>query len=275
MASPYSKSSLHQDLARFWDLLLNLTWRDLRVRYKQSLLGIGWAVLLPLSMMLVFTFVFTRAARLDAVATIEMPYALYAYVGLVPWTFFSNGLSASVNSLVANRNLITKVYFPREVLPLSAIAGALVDYCIAMLVLAGLIAYFHWTGSFHYQLGAAIVFLPAVLLVQTALMSGLGMLLSAAHVFYRDVRPVLTVALQLWMFISAVVLPVPRDGSLSGSVISINPMVPIIDAHRDCIIHGTPPVPAELGFTALVAGAALLIGVLCFRRASWRFAECI
>jgi ABC-type polysaccharide/polyol phosphate export permease len=176
---------------------------------------------------------------------------------------------------VANRNLVTKVYFPREVFPLSAVAGALVDYCIAMLVLAGLITYFHCTGSFHYQPRAAILFLPAVLVVQTALMSGLGMLLSAAHVFYRDVRPVLTVALQLWMFVSAVVLPIPTDGSLLSRVISINPMVPIIHGHRDCIIHGTPPLSAELGYAALMAGAALLVGVSCFRRASWRFAECI
>ena len=111
--------------------------RDLRVRYKQSVLGLAWAVLLPLSMMLVFTFVFTRAIDARQVLKVDMPYALFAYSGLVPWTFFATSLSGCVNSLVANRNLVTKVYFPREVFPLSCIAAAFVDFCVAMLVLFG------------------------------------------------------------------------------------------------------------------------------------------
>jgi ABC-type polysaccharide/polyol phosphate export permease len=263
------------ELTRFRDLLLNLTWRDVRVRYKQSLLGIGWAVLLPLSMMLVFTFVFTRAVQLESVAAIRMPYALYAYVGLVPWTFFSNGLSASLNSLVANRNLITKVYFPREVFPLSAIAGALIDFCVAMIVLAGLIAYFHWNGSFAYQLRPAILLVPMVVLVQVALMIGLGMVLAMANLFYRDVRPIFSVVIQLWMFVSAVVVPVPADGGALAKWISANPLVPIIHAYRDCIIHGVAPNLAELTYAAAIAGAALMVGTIWFRRASWKFAECI
>ena len=262
-------------LSRFWDLLLNLTWRDVRVRYKQSLLGIGWAVLLPLSMMLVFTFVFTRAVQVQAVAEIPIPYALYAYIGLAPWTFFSNGLSAALISLVANRNLITKVYCPREVFPLSAIAASLFDFCIAMLVLGLLIAYFHWNGTFSFALHASVLLVPLVLMVQIVLMIGLGMMLAAANLFYRDVRPVFNVCIQLWMFLSAVVVPVPQDGSLLNKWIGMNPMVPIISGYRECIVYGQAPHMADLGYAAVVAAGALVLGWSLFRQSSWKFAECI
>ncbi|MCH9034879.1 MAG: ABC transporter permease [Planctomycetes bacterium] len=132
------------ELYRYRELLLSLTWRDVRIRYKQSMLGIGWAVLMPLSMMLVFTFVFTRAIDARSVLNVDMPYALFAYTGLVPWTFFSAGLNGCVNSLVANRNLVTKVYFPREVFPLACIGSSLVDFFIASTVLVGLMGYFHF-----------------------------------------------------------------------------------------------------------------------------------
>jgi ABC-type polysaccharide/polyol phosphate export permease len=232
-------------------------------------------VLLPLSMMFVFTFVFTRALDLDAVASVKMPYALYAYVGLVPWTFFSNGLSASINSLVANRNLITKVYFPREVFPLSAIGGAFVDFCIAMMVLVGLIGYFHVRGELAFELHPSVLLLPMVLVIQVALMIGLGMLLAMANLFYRDVRPVFSVVIQLWMFVSAVVVPLPADDSRLTGWVGMNPMAPIIEAYRACIIDGKVPNTTSLGYSAVVAALALLVGSIWFRRASWRFAECI
>lgn len=263
------------DLLRFRELLFSLTWRDLRVRYKQSVLGIGWAVLLPLSMMLIFTFVFTRAIDARAVLHVDMPYALYAYAGLVPWTFFSMSLSGCVNSLVANRNLVTKVYFPREVFPLSCVASCFVDFCIAMTVLGGLMVYFHLSGGWTFTPQAALLFLPAVIAVQIAMTIGLGMLLAMANLFYRDVRQVFSVVIQLWMFISAVVVPVPRDGSLLAKLIALNPLVPIISAYRDCVIHGRGPDPAGFTYATAVAVALLIGGWVCFRRASYRFAECI
>jgi len=263
------------ELVRYRQLWLSLTWRDLRVRYKQSVLGIAWAVLLPLSMMLVFTFVFTRAIDARAVLGVRMPYALYAYTGLVPWTFFSVSLGGCVNSLVANRNLVTKVHFPREVFPLSCVAGAFVDFCIAIVVLVGLVAYFHLTGSWSFSPTAALWFLPVVVVVQIALTVGLGMLLAMANLFYRDVRQVFGVAIQLWMFISAVVVPVPTDGTLLARLISINPLVPIVNGYRDCVIHGQLPAMGPLVYATVVAAAALIGGWVCFRRASFRFAECI
>jgi len=263
------------ELIRYRHLLVSLAWRDVRVRYKQSLLGIAWAVLLPLSMMLIFTFVFTRAIDAAKVLDVNMPYALYAYTGLVPWTFFSMSLSGCVNSLVANRNLVTKVYFPREVFPLASIAGSAVDFAIAMTMLAVLAAYFHCFSDWSFRPRATLLFLPVVVLVQVVLTTGLGMLLAMANLFYRDVRQVLSAVVQLWMFVSAVVVPVPRDGSWLARIIAINPMVPLIDAYRDCVVHGRLPGPAGFFYTTVVALVLLVGGWSCFRRASYRFAECI
>ena len=156
------------ELLRYRSLLVSLTWRDIRVR----------AVLLPLSMMLVFTFVFTRAIDASSVLNVRMPYALYAYIGIVPWTFFAVSLSGCVNSLVANRNLVTKVYFPREVFPLSCIASSFADFAIAMTVLVGLVAYFHLSGQWAFTPHWTLVFIPVLVTVQIALTIGIGMLLA-------------------------------------------------------------------------------------------------
>ncbi|MCH7924191.1 MAG: ABC transporter permease [Planctomycetes bacterium] len=263
------------ELYRYRELLLSLTWRDVRIRYKQSMLGIGWAVLMPLSMMLVFTFVFTRAIDARSVLNVDMPYALFAYTGLVPWTFFSAGLNGCVNSLVANRNLVTKVYFPREVFPLACIGSSLVDFFIASTVLVGLMAYFHFSGAWSCAVQPAIMFVPIVFCVQVAMMIGLGMLLAMANLFYRDVRQVFSVVIQLWMFVSAVVVPVPNDGSMLAKVIALNPLVPIINAYRDCILYGRIPDAGGFCYAAIMAAIFLVVGWVCFRRASFKFAECI
>ncbi|UCF35073.1 MAG: ABC transporter permease [Phycisphaerales bacterium] len=262
------------EVLRYRQLLLSLTWRDIRIRYKQSMLGIGWAILLPLSMMLIFTFVFTRAVDASALLNVDMPYALFAYIGLVPWTFFSLALSGCVNSLVANRNLVTKVYFPREVFPLSCIASSFVDFVIAFSVLCGLIAYFHFSGEWSFQPRLTLLFLPLVISVQIVLMIGIGMMLAMANLFYRDVRQVFGVAIQLLMFLSNVVVPVPRHGLL-GQVLAANPMVPLIGAYRDCVVHGRLPDPAGFAYATIFAFVVLISGWLCFRKASFRFAECI
>ena len=273
--SASSLSGCLGELVRYRQLLVSLTWRDIRVRYKQSVLGILWAILLPLSLMLVFTFVFTRAVDAAALRHVDMPYALYAFTGLVPWTFFAMGLSGCVNSLVANRNLITKVYFPREVFPLSCVASSFIDFCIAQTVLGGLILFFHLGTSWTFSWRMTLLFLPVVVLVQIVLTLGLGMLLAMANLFYRDVRQIFGVVIQLWMFVSAVVVPVPRDGSTLARVIGLNPLVPIIGAYRDCIIFGRLPEAGPFLYAAFVAGVLFVVGWVCFRRASFRFAECI
>ena len=267
-----SLANAGSELVRYRQLLVSLTWRDIRIRYKQSLLGVAWAVLLPLSMMLIFTFVFTRAIDTSLVLKVNMPYALFAYLGLVPWTFFSQSLTGCVNSLVSNRNLVTKVYFPREVFPLSCVGGAFVDFCIAMAVLIGLIAYFHLSGTWTFTPHATLLFLPVVVVVQIVMSIGIGMMLAMANLFYRDVRQIAGVTIQLLMFVSNVVVPVPQDGSMLARIIALNPMVPIIGAYRDCVIHGQLPQAGGFVYATLVALIMLVCGWICFRRASYRFA---
>jgi ABC-type polysaccharide/polyol phosphate export permease len=264
------------ELVRYRHLWWSLTWRDLRVRYKQSLLGIAWAVLIPLTTTLVFTFVFGRAVGVLDRMDIQMPYVLFAYIGLVPWTFFSASLNGCVNSLVANRNLVTKVYFPREVFPLAAIGSSFIDFCIAGTVLTGLLLYFHVADpAWSYHVPATLVWLPVVVCVQLAFTAGLGMLLAMANLFFRDVRQIFAVAINLWMFLTCVVYPLPTDGSRLAWIVAVNPMTPIIEAYRDCIIHGQAPFTARFAFAALTSIVAFGIGWWWFRRKSFRFAECI
>ena len=274
-ARQYGVTTAASELLRYRHLLLGLTWRDLRVRYKQSYLGIAWAVLLPLTMMLVFTFVFTRAIPATGLLNVEMPYALFAYTGLVPWAFLSSSLGGCVNSLVSNRNLVTKVYFPREVFPLSCIASSFVDFVIAMTVLVALMVYFQAVGEWTFRPSAPLLLLPVVVLVQVMLTVGVGMLLAMSNLFYRDVRQIFSVTMQLLMFLSAVVVPVPQDGSLLARAIALNPLVPIIGAYRDCIVYGRWPQTGPFLYATVVAFVLLVGGWVCFRRASFRFAECI
>ena len=270
-----SASNPFSELIRYRQLLASLIWRDLRVRYKQSLLGMAWAVLLPMSMMLIFTFVFTRAVKVVGGLDITMPYPLFAYTGLVPWTFFSASLLGSVNSLVANRNLVTKVYFPREVFPFSSIGSAFADFFIAGSVLVGLIGYFHYGTRWTFVPTTALAFVPVIVLVQAVFTAGLGMLLAMANLFYRDVRQLLGVAIQLWMFLTCVVYPIKNDGSWWGIVAVCNPMTPIIKAYRQCILEGTIPAGGAFVSACVTAACTFVIGWWAFRKMSHKFAECI
>lgn len=264
-----------RELLNYRQLLYSLTWRDIRVRYKQSVLGMAWALLLPLAMMLIFTFVFTRAVRLAEDFEIGMPYPLFAYTGLVPWAFFSASLTGSVNSLVANRNLVTKVYFPREVFPLSSVFSSFVDFCVAGTVLIGLVAYFDATSTWSFQPSWSILLVPFVVLVQVLLTCGLGMLLAMANLFFRDVRQLFGVFIQLWMFLTCVVYPIRNDGSFWGLLAVCNPMTPIIKAYRDCIINGVAPGGGAFWGACVVSVVLFFGGWALFRRMSFKFAEAI
>lgn len=263
------------ELVRYRHLLGCLIWRDIRVRYKQSVLGMAWAVLLPLAMMFIFTFVFTRAVNVVDGLRLSMPYPLFAYIGLVPWAFFASSLNQAVNSVVKNQNLVTKVYFPREVFPLASIGSALADFVIAAVVLVGLIGFYHFTSDWHYRPTAALLFLPVVLLFQLLLTCGLAMLLAMANLFYRDVRQMFTAVMQLWMFLTCVVYPIRNDGSLLGMAAMLNPMTPIIQAYRDCIVAGEIPTGRAFWVAGGVSLATCVLGWAAFRRASYKFAEYI
>ncbi len=259
-------------------VLWHLALREIRVRYKQSVLGAAWAVLVPTAMMLTFTLVFTHFAPVVQSLNTRMPYPLFVYLGLLPWMLFAQGLTQAANSLVANRNLVTKIYFPREVFPLSSILSALFDFAIASSVLIVLIVYYSLTleaGVWTFMLTPSILWLPVILFVQLSLMAGLAMWLSMAHLFYRDVKYVLAVGLQIWMFLTNVIYPLPTSGTWGAVLTYANPMTPIIGAYRSTLIHGQAPDPGPFLCATVMAAFLLASGHRAFRASEHRFAECV
>ena len=248
------------------DLLAAVTHREVQVRYKQAFLGIAWAVFLPLSLMLVTT---ALRGAMGGTPDPGVPRAVWAYCGILPWTFHQVALKGCVTTLVTNKNLMQKVYFPREIFPLAKIGAALVDFGVGLLVLAGLMAWFHVVPT------AAALWLPVVVLVHVVFVVGLGLVLAAANVFFRDVQYVFDVIVLVWMFAS----PVFRETRGSKFVFGIdvfadlNPMHPILEGYRDVLLgHGfTNPWHFALG--AVWAVAFLVFGFLVFARWEPLFAE--
>jgi homopolymeric O-antigen transport system permease protein len=260
-------------LAKYRELLWSLTLKEIRIRYKQSMLGILWAVFVPVSMMLIFTFIFKKVAKVELpmnpATGKEVPYAVFAYCGILPWTFFSQSLTGCVTTLVTNRALVTKIYFPREVFPLSKIFACFVDLLIASLVLVALMIGFGIPATW------TIVYVPLLLLAQILFMMGCGLILSMANLFYRDVQYVFSVGIQLWMFATAVIYPLPEDklGPTLNTILRLNPMTPILDGYREAVIYGqVPDLAAALpafGVTVLI----LWLGLWSFDKAQYLFAE--
>jgi lipopolysaccharide transport system permease protein len=258
------------DLAEIWrfrDLLLLLTVRDVKVRYKQAVVGIGWAVLQPAMTMLVFTIFFGKLGGMDH-KTGGSPYPIYVLAALLPWTFFSTSLTNCSISLVGSYNLITKVYFPRLVIPIATVAASLFDLAVSMLLLAAAMLYFRVPPSMQIA-GSAVALIGLI-----AISIGLGSLLAALTIEYRDFRYVTPFMAQIWMFLTPVIYPaaiVPQHWKL---LYSLNPMVGLIDGFRAGLLGQSIPW-SELG-GSLVASAALLIaGTLYFRIVERRFADVI
>jgi ABC-type polysaccharide/polyol phosphate export permease len=240
-----------------------LTRRDLLLRYKHSIMGFGWAVFMPVANMLIFTMVFTRVARLDT----GVPYAIFAFVGLLPWNLFASSLRFATVSMTNNVELVTKVYFPREVLPFSAVLTALVDFLVGATVLIPLMIYF------RIELQWTVLLIPVIVLVQLIFTAALALLTSMGNVFYRDVKHIFEVVLLLWMFATSVVYPVERIGGTLGRLLQLNPMTPIIDAYRAVILRGEPPRAGPFLVATVISIAALVAAWLIFHRAEGRFAE--
>lgn len=263
------------NLSEVWrcrDLLGLMAWRDVQVRYKQTALGAAWAVLQPLVLMIVFTFVFGRF--LGVARKLEVPYPIFAYAGLLPWTLFTASVTAASNSLVANAALLRKVYFPRLIMPLAAMGAPLVDFLIAMAVLAGMIAYF---GT---PITTSLLLLPVLLAATFLAALGVGVLISAMTVTYRDLRHVVPFMLQAWLFITPVIYPLDLGPHYVGPVdltrvlLHLNPMAGTISAFR-AVILGTPLDLADL---LVSVGSALLIlalGLKLFAAGERRFADVV
>lgn len=254
------------EIWRFRELLYFLIWRDVKVRYKQTVLGAAWAVLQPTAQMVVFSIFFGRMAE---VATDGIPYPLFAFAGLLPWMFFQNSVTNASQSVVGNQNLITKVYFPRLFIPASAIGAALVDFAIAFSMLLVLMAWYRTAPT------AAILLAPLIALGLTAAAFGVGALLSALTVAYRDFRYVVPWMVQLWMFATPTVY---MDASVTGPrwqlVLPLNPAYGLIHSFR-CVTLGRPldwyALSVSLGVTALF----VVVGCLYFRRVERTFADII
>lgn len=264
-------------LVRYRELMWMLAWRDIRVRYKHSVLGALWAIIPPAATMFIFTFVFGTVVQIDRQKLTGdplLPYSLFALSGLVPWMFFANGLTNATTSLVANRQLVTKIYFPREVFPISAVLSALVDFAIASVVLVGFAVYLHFRCDWwEYHVHWAILCLPLVVGVQLTFMVGLGLFLSMANLFYRDVGLVFRSIIQLWMFVTCVVYQLDSSAGWKRAIIQLNPMTPIIRAYRDCLIQGRSPFDVTFLNAAAVSIMLLLVAWWWFRRKEFDFAE--
>ncbi|MFI5371320.1 MAG: ABC transporter permease [Candidatus Eisenbacteria bacterium] len=256
-------SEMVHELVEYRELLLSLVRRDLLLRYKQTIMGFGWAILMPVTYMIVFSLIFTRVVKLET----GVPYPIYVYAGLLPWNFFASSLRFSVGSLTANTALVTKVYFPRELLPFTAILVSLVDFAVGAIVLAALMAWYH--VGVHWTL----LLLPVVLLVQVMFTAAIALLLSMGNLFYRDVKYLIEILITLWMFATSVVYPVNRIGGRLAPLLALNPMTPIIDGYRAVLLHGQPPAAGPFAWAAGVSVALLAVSWVLFHRAEFQFAE--
>lgn len=248
------------------ELIWSLTLRDIRSRYKQSVLGVAWALLQPLAMMLVYTLVFSRIVRVD---TGGIPYPIFSYIALLPWTFFAQGLIASSESLVSNFNLITKIHFPREVFPISATMGKTVDLGLGLVVLVPLFLYYH-----VHLTWMALLALP-ILAVQVCLLLGIAMLLSSWNLFYRDIRHVVPLLTQVWMYMTPIIYPLDLVPKKYLAFYMLNPMASIMDSFRRVMLEGKPPAWDYLGVAAAVSVVLLVVGYRTFKRLEPVFAETI
>jgi len=253
------------DIWAYRELLFFLTWRDVKVRYKQTALGAAWAILQPLFMMLIFTIFF---GRLAGVGSAGIPYPLFALGGLVPWTFFSNAITASGNSLVGSAHLITKVYFPRLIVPAAAMLAGLVDFLLAFLLLCLLMVYYRVTITVQ------ILFLPVLVLLTALFSLGVGTWMSALNVKYRDVRFALPFLIQLWLFVSSVILPSSSVPSKWRWLLLLNPMSAIIEGYRSALF-GLPFDWPALSVAAVLTLLVLLYAIYAFARVERSFADII
>lgn len=253
---------LIQEQFEYRELLYQIVCRDLLIRYKQTAMGVAWAVLTPLLNTLIFSVIFMRVAPIET----PVPYPLFAYCGLLAWNVTATALRFATTSLTANTSLVTKVYFPREIFPFAAVVVSLVDNAVAALVLVALMVYFGVTPT------AMVLLLPAIVLVQTLLTAGLALLLAMANLFYRDVKYVFDVALTVWMFASAVVYPsAPLQGTL-GTIIRANPMTAVVESYRHVVLYGEAP-PLTILPAAAIGLVLLPAAWLRFHRSEFRFAE--
>jgi lipopolysaccharide transport system permease protein len=249
-----------------WDLLFAWTLRTVRARYQQSILGGVWAIVQPAATVAIFSVVFTHFVRVD---TGGVPYVLFSFATMVPWTLFSASLIDMVNSLVDNMTLVTKIYFPREILPFAAMLARLLDFGIATAVLAVMMVYYR-VPLFEI----VWLYLPVILIIQIGLAVGLGLAGAALNVFYRDIKHLVTLGLQIWLYASPVIYPVSVVPEGVRRIYFINPMAGVVEAYRSVLLHSKPP-EINLLWSAFSALALLAIGYWLFKRVEFQMADVV
>jgi lipopolysaccharide transport system permease protein len=255
-----------QELWEYRELLYFLTWRDLAIRYKQTILGAAWAIIQPLFTMLIFSLFLGKLAK---VPSDGIPYPIFTFSALVPWTFFANGLTQSTNSLVASANMIKKVYFPRLTIPIAPILSGLVDFVLAFGVLLVMMLFY---GT---KLTANVLWLPLFLLLALVTCLGAGIWLAALNVEYRDIRYIVPFLTQLWMYATPVVYPSSLLGEPWRTLYGLNPMAGVIEGFRWALL-GSGTSPGGIIYISALATVILLVtGIIYFRRMEKRFADIV
>lgn len=254
-----------QNLFNYRYLAWMWTKREIKIRYKQSLLGAAWAILQPISLMIIFTLVFSYFVKIP---TDGLPYPIFAYTGLLPWTFLATAITFGVPSLVNNMGLITKIYFPKEILSITAVGASFLDFLLGFLVFFFLMVFyrmpFYWTW----------IWIPLLILVQIILMLGVILFASAVNVFYRDIRYMIPLTLQLWFYATPVIYPISAVPEWLKPLYALNPMTAIIDSYRRTILLGQPPSP-YLIISIVISLVGLFIAYRYFKSVEWKFADMI
>lgn len=250
---------------RYRELLCFLTWRDVSIRYKQAVLGVLWAFIQPFTRLVVFSLIFGRLAGIDSEG---YPYPIFVFAGMLPWESFSEALTRCSNSVVASGGLITKIYFPRLLIPLASVGGVFVDFCISFGILLGLMLYYH----IPFTVTTLLVIPLGIFTAVTSL--GVGVLLSSLSVKYRDFRFVIPFLLQIWMFLTPVLYPVTVFGEKWQWLVALNPMAGIVDAYRSAIL-GRAFALSSLGISLAMSVCLFIIAIYVFRRMEHQFADVI
>ncbi len=261
------------ELGKYRGLLGMLAWRDIRVRYKQSVMGVAWAFMMPLIQAVVLWAIFKFGGPGMADRIPDVPYFLFVLSGVIPWTFFASGVGMSIESLTRNSRLVTKIYFPREVFPLGSVLASLVDFGIAMTVFVPFYVYFVITdGRVHVT--PMLLLVPVILLIETLFVAGLSLILSMANLFFRDVKYIMTFVLQLWFFATNVMYPIKFDHYPKLQwVPAVNPMIPIIEAFRDAFMGRPLQNAMGLWISGAIALVTFFAGWSAFHKAEFKFAE--
>ena len=255
-----------RELFTYRDLLWSLAVRDIKVRYRQTLLGVAWAILQPLAFMFVFTLVFAKFGKVSADGS---PYALFSYTALVPWTFFTTGVTLAANSVAANINMVKKIYFPREVFPLGVVIGCFVDFLIAAALVAVLMI------IYRVPVNVQFLWLPVLIAVEVAFLAAIALMVSALNVFYRDIKYLVPLAVQLGLFVTPVIYSASKVPAFLKPWYMLNPLAVVVDGMRRIVLHNqAPDLDALLRATGLVVVLSIA-AYQYFKRVEVKFADLI